>query len=518
MSLLVVAPELLVSAAADLERIGSALDAANAAAAVSTTGVLAAGADEVSAAIAAVFGSHAQEFQALSAQASWFHTRFVQALSAGAGQYAAAEAANASPLQTIEQDLLGVINAPSQLLTGRPLIDNGANGYTNSQGVGTPGGAGGWLYGNGGNGGNSTAAGVAGGAGGAAGLIGNGGNGGSSSFAGAPGGAGGAAGVIGNGGMGGASGPGGIGGVGGLGGRLLGQAGAAGVSTPQAENETLPANETLLQVNQSGSPVVDISVGGGSTVPVTLDTGSTGVIVPIQDVNLQSLGASTGTGAVTFGDSSDAFDTVHFETFVTTVNFGNGIVTTPTTVAVGTSVTETINGVTTALPNSAIPAFVGIGPNDGFPLSTPVTAALPGTLNEGVLINEAQGVLEFGPNPLPAAVSVPGAPQTTTLEVQINNGPLQAVPDAFIDSGGLSGTIPSNLIPSVPVGDRLPAGTTITVFSSSQELFSETVTAANDPSVVSSGNPFNTGNFPFSLDPIFISNSPSGVGTTIFDT
>lgn len=494
MSVLVVAPESLVSAAADLEGIGSALHAAHVAAAIPTTGIAAAGADELSEAVAALFAGYGQQYQALAGQVAAFHDQFTRNLVADANSYAGAEAVNIRQvLSSVASAPANLVNRPFQELTGRPLIGNGANGFTNSQGVGTSGGTGGWLYGNGGNGGNSTAAGVAGGAGGAAGLIGNGGTGG-------------------------ASGPGGVGGAGGLGGRLWGQAGAAGVSTPQAQNETPPANETLLQVNQSGSPVVDISVGGGPTVPVTLDTGSTGVIVPIQDVNLQSLGASTGTGAVTFGDSRDAFDTVQFETFLTTVNFGNGIVTTPTTVAVGTSVTETINGVTTALPNSAIPAFVGIGPNDGFPLSTPVTAALPGTLNEGVLINEAQGVLEFGPNPLPAAVSVPGAPETTTLEIQINNGPIQAVPDAFIDSGGLSGTIPSNLIPSVPVGDAVPAGTTITVFSSSQELFTETVTAANDPSVVSSGNPFNTGNFPFSLDPIFISNSPSGVGTTIFDT
>ena len=53
MSLLVVAPESLVSAAADVQSIGSALKEANVSAAVPTTGLLAAGADEVSAAVAA---------------------------------------------------------------------------------------------------------------------------------------------------------------------------------------------------------------------------------------------------------------------------------------------------------------------------------------------------------------------------------------------------------------------------------------------------------------------------------
>ena len=47
-------------AASDLTSIASTLSAANAAAVFPTTGVLAAGADDVSAAIAAMFGSHAQ--------------------------------------------------------------------------------------------------------------------------------------------------------------------------------------------------------------------------------------------------------------------------------------------------------------------------------------------------------------------------------------------------------------------------------------------------------------------------
>ncbi|MXO40449.1 PE family protein, partial [Mycobacterium kansasii] len=124
MSYVVVAPEIVVAAATDLTNIGSALSEASAVAAAPTTAILAAGADEVSAAIAALFGAHAQVYQALSAQAEAFHTQFVQALTAGAGAYASAEAASASPLQS----LLDLVNAPTQAVFGRPLIGNGANG------------------------------------------------------------------------------------------------------------------------------------------------------------------------------------------------------------------------------------------------------------------------------------------------------------------------------------------------------------------------------------------------------
>ncbi len=112
MSFVSVAPEIVVAAATDLAGIGSAISAANAAAAAPTTAVLAAGADEVSAAIAALFSGHAQAYQALSAQAAAFHQQFVQTLAGGAGAYAAAEA-------QVEQQLLAAINAPTQALLGR---------------------------------------------------------------------------------------------------------------------------------------------------------------------------------------------------------------------------------------------------------------------------------------------------------------------------------------------------------------------------------------------------------------
>ncbi len=67
---------------------------------------------------------------------------FEQALTGAASAYASAEATN------VEQQVLGLINAPTQALWGRPLIGNGADGTA----ANPNGGAGGLLYGNGGNG------------------------------------------------------------------------------------------------------------------------------------------------------------------------------------------------------------------------------------------------------------------------------------------------------------------------------------------------------------------------------
>src|SRR6516225_80333 len=92
MSFLIATPEIVSAAATDLAALGSMLSAANAAAATATTGVLPAAFDEVSAAIAALFGAHGQTYQALGAQALTFQERFVQLLGDGASMYATAEA------------------------------------------------------------------------------------------------------------------------------------------------------------------------------------------------------------------------------------------------------------------------------------------------------------------------------------------------------------------------------------------------------------------------------------------
>ncbi|WP_156452438.1 PE family protein, partial [Mycobacterium gordonae] len=166
MSFVVATPQLLTAAATDLASIRSALGAANATAFAPTTEVLTAAADEVSTAIATVFGGHARAYQEVSVQAAAFHAEFARALNSGALAYSGAEATS------IDQLVLAVVNAPTQALLGRPLIGDGYNGV-----AGQNGGAGGLLFGNGGRGGDGRP-GQVGGNGGAAGLIGNGGAGG----------------------------------------------------------------------------------------------------------------------------------------------------------------------------------------------------------------------------------------------------------------------------------------------------------------------------------------------------
>lgn len=245
MSFLLVEPDLVTAAAANLAGIRSALSEAAAAASTPTTALASAGADEVSAAVSRLFGAYGQQFQALNARAATFHAEFVSLLNGGAAAYTGAEAASVSSMQA----LLDAVNAPTQTLLGRPLIGNGADGVAGTgSNAGGNGGPGGILYGNGGNGGAGGKGGASGNGGNAGQVFGDGGTGGTGGAGGAgsgtkaggtgsDGGHGGNATLIGNGGDGGAGGAGGAGspagapgngGTGGTGGVLFGQSGSSG--------------------------------------------------------------------------------------------------------------------------------------------------------------------------------------------------------------------------------------------------------------------------------------------------
>ena len=98
MSHLFTAPETLASTAADVESIGSAITTAGSNASGPTTGLLAAAEDEVSAAIANLFGAFGQDYQKVLSTAAAFHNQFAQTLAAASGAYAEAEAASATLL------------------------------------------------------------------------------------------------------------------------------------------------------------------------------------------------------------------------------------------------------------------------------------------------------------------------------------------------------------------------------------------------------------------------------------
>src|SRR6202453_2484471 len=130
MSFVIAAPELVQGAAQDVAGIGSSLAEATSTAAGPTTGVVAAAQDEVSLAIASMFGNFGAEFQALSAQAQAFHAQFVSAMNGSAAAYVGAEAAG--------QTLMSAAAAPAQaLFGGGAAMVTGQGAATVAQGIGS---------------------------------------------------------------------------------------------------------------------------------------------------------------------------------------------------------------------------------------------------------------------------------------------------------------------------------------------------------------------------------------------
>src|SRR3954463_16493838 len=101
MSFVLVGVEQLAAAAADASTIEATLTRANGAAALPTTQLFVAAGDEVSAAIAELFGDYGRAYQRASAGLAQANIRFARLLSTAQTSYASTEAASVSSLQAL---------------------------------------------------------------------------------------------------------------------------------------------------------------------------------------------------------------------------------------------------------------------------------------------------------------------------------------------------------------------------------------------------------------------------------
>lgn len=295
-----------------------------------------------------------------------------------------------------------------------------------------------------------------------------------------------------------------------------------------------------------GQPVVDVSIGGGESIAVALDTGSRGLVVPIWDLPWQDVLNELehfSFDDITFGAFPAGF-TLGLN-IPTSIDFGGGVIAEHTVV----------NGLLLSFPFSAINAqalagapvegILGIGPNAGG--SHLVTADLPGELGTGVLIDEPGGRLVFGAQPGTvdglspittfAGAPFPGSPYNLDpIQIQIGNGPLQSVGGVF-DSGGKGGWIPSDVwsppenwpIPDVgkfaSLLDYGPlwGGVPISVYAPDGQLLYSYVTTDSGAMeimpnwlmkmLVNIEGVVNTGNAAFAHNPVYISNADGGAMT-----
>lgn len=294
--------------------------------------------------------------------------------------------------------------------------------------------------------------------------------------------------------------------------------------TPLAD---LPSSFTVpMDVNLTTQPVVSVSVGGGAQTDVLVDTGAAGLVVPIWDINLFGItGLPTGFNIGQFGGSMSYFY-VELPTTVTFTGMNGDTVTADTSVdAVLFAFPADFNifgpwSIEDYLAGSAT-GVLGIGPNALGPTPDHIpTADLPGTLGNGVLIDQAHKQLIFGDNPYEGGTAIGGAPWAD-LKVQLNDGPLNNV-RAVIDSGGVYGTMPASALGNVTptANGTLPNGTEISVYTADGKTLLYSYTVGSQPGevrspTVISGNSMNTGNWLFAQQPVYIDYTVAGGRTII---
>ncbi len=267
-------------------------------------------------------------------------------------------------------------------------------------------------------------------------------------------------------------------------------------------------------------PIVNASVGSGGSIPLLVDTGSTGLVVPYQDVGglfgLFSNGLPTGFG---MGGYSGGLDYL-YATYNMPVNFGGGVVTNSTPVnvelfAFPTSLQGLQNygfSFQNFFAGDGAQGILGVGPNAGGPgPSIPTQHFANSSWDQGLLINETGSTpsLSFG-TPAQLGLTNPvatlqGSP-VTDLNVTVGNTTYTNVP-SIVDSGGVEGTFPTSVLgnpaPGTLITVSTPGGTPL--YSYGYEGPTPGITPPNSyyPTPISSGL-MNTGYAPYSIFPTYI--------------
>src|SRR5271165_1722029 len=282
-------------------------------------------------------------------------------------------------------------------------------------------------------------------------------------------------------------------------------AAASSTSDPASAPYDIPI--TMQEVTE---PTVQATVDGSNTT-LLVDTGSSGLVIPYQDLgpsnlqaleNLFALGFPSTAG---FSGYSGGVDYFYLTYDNVPVDYGNGVLdttNTPVDVEVFSFPTSAASPANfeAFLADDKVTGILGIGPTGTGPGTTPLESF------GGVTVDIPQNELIVGStNALagPNAVTVSGAPITDLTE-SLNGGTHVAVSDD-VDSGGVYGTIPSSLVGNA---GSVPSGSTITVFDGTKEVYSYTTGTdslgqSTAPTVVS-GTSIDSGVEPYLIEPIFI--------------
>jgi hypothetical protein len=292
---------------------------------------------------------------------------------------------------------------------------------------------------------------------------------------------------------------------------------AAAAANSTVETAALTGGTIPLSVLEGTEPAVNASIDGGGSVPLLVDTGSSGLVIPYTDLgdnwftqleHLFQLGFPATYGISGYSGGVEYVYGVYNTVPVDYLN-DNGTTALATNGPVDVELFSWSNNpldpfenFQSFLASNQVDGILGIGQNTAGPTTSPFIDY------GGVYVNiPGSELIVTGTNPIPDAVSTSGSPVADVLE-SVNGGtPLEVTNN--IDSGGVFGTIPSSLA----TNGAIPSGTVITVENSAgQELYSYTVGdfkvdgvdyGLSSPTVISGTN-IDSGVIPFLQHGVYI--------------
>ena len=290
-------------------------------------------------------------------------------------------------------------------------------------------------------------------------------------------------------------------------------------AVPAAASAAVPAAATgpydiPLSVALGTEPTVNVAVQGGSSVPMLVDTGSSGLVVPWYDVGqyglgLFSLGMPTGLHESGY---SGGVDYLYLTYDNAAVNYGDGALSTTNT-PIDVEILSWPTSFSSPpsfdqfLADDHVSGILGIGADTAGPTTSPLASY------GGVLVDIPDGkMIVDSANPLSSYDVISGAPVTINpLTETVTNSVGQTIGSGSVyndlDSGGVYGTIPSSIASSLAPGDK------ISVYDGTTLLYSYTVGTdsfgtSTAPSIVSgigtANSPIDSGVEPYLLHPIYI--------------
>jgi hypothetical protein len=284
-----------------------------------------------------------------------------------------------------------------------------------------------------------------------------------------------------------------------------------------ASDPTTGTYDIPLTLLEGTEPAVNASIGGGDAVPLLVDTGSSGLVVPYTDLGdniftqleeLFSLGSPETFGISGYSGGVEYVYAVYNDVPVDYLDGSDTVLATNGPVDVelfswSNNLSDPFENFQSFLSSNHVDGILGVGAVPAGPTTTPFEDY------GGVYVNIPNDQLVVtGTNPIPDAVSTSGTGVSDVLE-KVGTGATQEMTN-IIDSGGVFGTISSSL----ESGSSVPAGTLITVENTAgQELYSYTTignfdvgtgTGVSDSPTVVSGTNIDSGVLPFLNHGVYI--------------